>query len=115
MILTIKGTHCNACKMLIEDVLSEVPGVKSGAVDYQTGKAVIEYDDTINWHDVKKAVDDLGDYTLELPLDKAGFVCSECGLHYIEKTWVDKCEAWCKEHDSCNLEITKHAKEHISS
>ena len=37
--------------------------------------------------------------------------CPECGLEYEEKEWADKCEAWCKEHKSCNIEITKHAVE----
>lgn len=37
------------------------------------------------------------------------FKCPECGLKYKEKEWVEKCEAWCKEHHSCSLEITKHA------
>jgi len=37
------------------------------------------------------------------------FVCSECGLAYQDKTWAQKCSAWCKEHHSCNLEITKHS------
>ena len=37
--------------------------------------------------------------------------CSECGLHYADKAQAEKCEAWCKEHHSCNLEITRHALE----
>ncbi len=36
------------------------------------------------------------------------FVCPECGYMYREQNLADKCEAWCKEHNSCNLEITKH-------
>ena len=47
-------------------------------------------------------------------LKKAGkeadlYKCPECGYWYKEKEWAEKCEAWCKEHKSCNLEITKHA------
>jgi len=37
------------------------------------------------------------------------YKCPECGLEYQEKEWVKKCEAWCKKHKSCNLEITKHS------
>ena len=37
------------------------------------------------------------------------FVCSECGMQYADKEWAQKCSSWCKEHHSCNLEITKHA------
>ena len=35
--------------------------------------------------------------------------CDECGFQYAEKEWAEKCEAWCKEHKSCNIEITSHA------
>lgn len=36
-------------------------------------------------------------------------ICSECKLSYKEKELAEKCEAWCKKHNSCNLEITKHS------
>jgi len=41
--------------------------------------------------------------------EQTTFVCPECGLHYTEREWAEKCEAWCKEHKSCNLDIIKHA------
>lgn len=42
--------------------------------------------------------------------------CDICGYQYEDsstafttgKEWAEKCEAWCKEHHSCNLEITAH-------
>lgn len=37
--------------------------------------------------------------------------CPECGLKYKEKEIAEKCEAWCKQHKSCNLEIIKYALE----
>ena len=37
------------------------------------------------------------------------YKCRECGLIYNIKDWAEKCENWCKENKSCNLEITKHA------
>lgn len=40
---------------------------------------------------------------------KEYYQCSECGMQYEDKEWAEKCEAWCKEHHSCNLEIIKHA------
>lgn len=36
------------------------------------------------------------------------FVCSECGYQYKEAELAKRCSAWCKEHNSCNLEIIKH-------
>ncbi len=35
--------------------------------------------------------------------------CEECGFKYEDKEWAEKCEAWCREHKSCNIEITAHA------
>lgn len=37
------------------------------------------------------------------------YTCPECGFTYAESAWAEKCAAWCKEHKSCNIEITKHA------
>lgn len=40
---------------------------------------------------------------------KLYFQCEECKFLYSDREWAEKCEAWCKEHDSCNVEITGHA------
>jgi len=37
------------------------------------------------------------------------YQCEECGFNYLEKSWAEKCQDWCKKHHSCSLEITKHA------
>jgi predicted ATP-dependent serine protease len=37
------------------------------------------------------------------------YQCQECGFYYQEREWAQKCEKWCKEHKSCNLEIIKHS------
>lgn len=37
--------------------------------------------------------------------------CGACGLYYEDRGWAEKCEAWCREHKSCNLEIIAHAKD----
>ncbi len=39
------------------------------------------------------------------------YQCKECGLHYKNKELAEKCEAWCKEHKTCNVEIMKHSEE----
>ncbi len=45
--------------------------------------------------------------------DKNEFnVCTECGLHYELKEMMEKCQAWCAQYKSCNLEITKHSIEY---
>ena len=45
-------------------------------------------------------------------MDRKGqtlYICEECGLAYKEKEWAEKCQKWCRENKSCNLEITSHA------
>ncbi len=37
------------------------------------------------------------------------YMCEECEFMYKDKETAEKCESWCREHHSCNLEITKHA------
>ena len=39
------------------------------------------------------------------------YQCPECGFHYRDREWAEKCEAWCREHKSCNIEITAYAEE----
>ncbi len=39
------------------------------------------------------------------------YQCPECGLHYKDERIAKQCETWCREHKSCNLEITGHAVE----
>lgn len=65
-ILTIKGTHCNACKLLIEDVSKDVKGVKLCNVDFQTGKTVIEHDEHFDLNLFKQKVEGLGQYKIEI-------------------------------------------------
>jgi len=35
--------------------------------------------------------------------------CPECKLYYPTPVLARKCAAWCRQHQSCNLEIIKHA------
>ncbi len=39
------------------------------------------------------------------------YQCKECGLNYRNKEFANKCEAWCKEYKTCNVEITAQAEE----
>lgn len=64
-ILTVRGTHCNSCKMLIEEVCSEQPSVKSCSVDFKTGKTVIEHDGKIDLKKLKKEIETLGEYKVQ--------------------------------------------------
>ena len=37
--------------------------------------------------------------------DKALYVCEECGFRYAKKEIAEQCQAWCREHQSCNIAI----------
>jgi len=40
---------------------------------------------------------------------KEFYVCEACGFAYKERSLSGKCESWCKERSSCNLEIVKNS------
>lgn len=64
--ITIKGTHCNACKALIEDVAKDYKGIQSCTVDFGTGKTEIEYSDDADLGAFIKEVESFGKYTVVL-------------------------------------------------
>lgn len=64
--LTIKGTHCESCKALIEDVCKEIPGIKSCNVDFKTGTTEVKHEENVDWKKFKKEVELLGSYKVEI-------------------------------------------------
>lgn len=60
--LVIKGTHCPACKALIEDVATEIPGLISCQVNYQTGHTEIEHQPPFSLLQFQNEVQKLGNY-----------------------------------------------------
>ncbi|MDR3519438.1 MAG: cation transporter [Candidatus Pacebacteria bacterium] len=64
--VTIKGTHCNACKLLIEDVSKDIKGITSCRVNFQTGKTVIEHNENFNFDLFKREVEGLGQYKVKI-------------------------------------------------
>ncbi|OGL30605.1 hypothetical protein A3D14_03310 [Candidatus Saccharibacteria bacterium RIFCSPHIGHO2_02_FULL_47_12] len=55
-----------------------------------------------------------GGGTKVFKLSKNLYRCPECGLHYENEEIAKQCEAWCSEHKSCNLEITRFSVEAAS-
>lgn len=64
--INIKGIHCKACKALIEDVCSEIPGIHSSKVNYETGETIIEHDGNLNFENLKNEIQSLGNYRVEI-------------------------------------------------
>jgi copper chaperone CopZ len=49
--------HCRSCEMLIQDTLSELPGIKTAVVSEAKGSAVVEFDESlINEHKIKAII-----------------------------------------------------------
>jgi hypothetical protein len=46
--------------------------------------------------------------------DKVLYQCPECGLHYENEQIAKQCEAYCKEHQGCSMDITKLSVERKS-
>lgn len=63
---TIKGTHCNSCKALIEDMCSEINGIHSCNVDFSTGKTEIKHDENVDWEKLKREIESVGAYKVEV-------------------------------------------------
>ena len=64
--LKIVGMHCNACKLLIEDVAMEAAGVTDCVVDVAAGTALITHDVSFAPADLIREIGSLGDYKAEL-------------------------------------------------
>lgn len=63
-IATIRGTHCNSCKLLIEDVSRDIAGVQSSEVNLESGEITIEHDEHFNQNEYKNEIEGLGGYSV---------------------------------------------------
>ena len=65
--LTVMGTHCHACKELIEEVCKEFSGVSACSVDFKTGKTTIEHEKPLDMKKLKKEIEALSsDYKVKV-------------------------------------------------
>jgi len=59
--LTIEGMHCESCAAGVEMFVSQMEGIASVQVGYETKKGVVEFDpQKINAEQIVKAVEELG-------------------------------------------------------
>ena len=59
--LSVSGMHCASCAALIEEVLSEQPGLMSAQVDLEAGTASVTFDDGVtDLSTVQAAIVELG-------------------------------------------------------
>jgi copper chaperone CopZ len=64
--LNIQGMHCASCKLLIEDVCRDIPGVASCTVDVATHSAKIDHDASVTEHRIRREIEGLGDYKVSM-------------------------------------------------
>lgn len=62
----VKGTHCESCKALIEDVCKEIDGVTSCTANFKTGKVEVEHSKQLDMKALKKEIEGLGEYKVIL-------------------------------------------------
>ena len=62
---TIHGTHCSACKALIEDICKDDSSVSSCTADFTTGRTEIEHTAKFDFDALKKEIEKAGAYTVE--------------------------------------------------
>lgn len=85
----IDGMSCEHCAWLVEDALKKVPNVKEVRVDYNLGKADIDYVQQVNMVALKQAVKDAGYIPVEYKEEKKmkkivtvdGMMCMHCVAH----------------------------------
>lgn len=57
----IKGMHCNACAMLIEQEFDGKKGIKKISVDFRTENADIEFDEkVVSESEIKRIIKNAG-------------------------------------------------------
>jgi copper chaperone CopZ len=56
IILKVSGMHCTACRMLVEDAISEIKGAQAVSVDHTTGAVAVSYDSNETLEKIKTAI-----------------------------------------------------------
>ena len=59
-IINVKGMHCNSCKLLIEDAVSEIKGIEKVSANFETGKVNVKYSDEKLMPKIKNAIEKEG-------------------------------------------------------
>jgi copper chaperone CopZ len=63
--ITIEGTHCHACKLLIEDICKDIKGITSCHVDPANGQTIIEHGDYFDLNLLRKEIESSGQYKIQ--------------------------------------------------
>ena len=59
-ILSVTGMHCGSCGILIDEVMEDIPGVRTSTTDVKAGRTTVEHDDTADMDAIVAAVAEAG-------------------------------------------------------
>lgn len=66
-VFTVTGMHCGSCSGLIDDELTDLPGVTSSVTDAAAGRSTVSYDPSVVTPDaIARTITDSGDFTAAL-------------------------------------------------
>ncbi|MBS3146553.1 PadR family transcriptional regulator [Candidatus Woesearchaeota archaeon] len=68
-----------------------------------------KYKKLINKKELPFCCDHCADSYMDMVKNKKIYTCDICSFSYKTKELKDKCQNWCKNYKSCNLEIIKYA------
>ncbi|MCX6776128.1 MAG: sulfite exporter TauE/SafE family protein [Candidatus Micrarchaeota archaeon] len=58
--LKVEGMHCNSCKMIVEDAVSHLKGVKNATVDLNSNTLKMEYESSATLREVERKLEEKG-------------------------------------------------------
>ena len=58
--LNVHGMHCKSCELLLNDVISEIPGVEKVSADSKKGIVKVLYKDENTLNQIKNAIEKEG-------------------------------------------------------
>lgn len=58
--IKVSGMHCNSCANLIKDISSDIKGIKSFRIDFETGNGEVEHEGADDLEELKKEIEKLG-------------------------------------------------------
>jgi len=58
--LTVQGMHCGSCALLIDDALTDVPGVISSTTSSKARRSTVTHDQRATHADIVAAIEALG-------------------------------------------------------
>lgn len=55
--ITVKGMHCSSCETLLNEALTEIPGVKEAKIDSKKGTAIVTHDANVPINKLRAAIE----------------------------------------------------------